>query len=577
MDFEKNRGLRDLEEQLDVDIEVPTPLVTASVPNPFQPGAISEVRFKQFCEIAVQISQRRNLEDILDRVMDASILLAGAERGFLILKNDAVEGGPFPGFEVKAARHFNHKTISEAGFQFSLSMVKQALSDASPVITDNAQQDERFQNIQSVHLYQLKSILVVPLEVGGEVLGVLYLDHRYKPDCFSKEDVLVIMAFATQASLAIERARMLSQLELNRDELKSQVQVQAQKIEELAEELEYSRDHLKHSYHEIVGNSPPMIEVFKLLDHVTKTRIPVWIWGESGTGKELIARALHFNSPRSDKPFVTENCSSIPENLLESELFGHKRGAFTHADRDRVGLFEQANGGTLFLDEVADMSLPMQVKLLRVLQEGEVRHLGSNKKVKIDVRLVTASNQDLAVLVREGKFRQDLFFRINGMTIALPPLRNRKPDIPALVHYMIKNISAANDLKPSKVSKEALKFFYDYDWPGNIRELEGFVRNLLLFSDGQPITREFVEYHKKMLERQSTVSQGKNSSVVIAAVNEEDQMEHKQLVDSLRKHRMDKYAVAKELGISVKTVYARMGKFKIPKKNSLLMTYLENL
>src|SRR4026209_1641191 len=173
-----------------------------------------------------------------------------------------------------------------------------------------------------------------------------------------------------------------------------------------------------------------MMKVLERLDHVSETAIPVWILGESGTGKELVARSLHVNSPRKDKAFVAENVSAIPETLLESELFGHKKGSFTHADRDRVGLFEQATGGTLFLDEVADMSLAMQAKLLRVLQEGEVRPVGASKKVKIDVRLVTASNRDLERMVSEGKFRQDLFFRINGLTIKLPPLRERKADIP---------------------------------------------------------------------------------------------------------------------------------------------------
>jgi transcriptional regulator with PAS, ATPase and Fis domain len=324
---------------------------------------------------------------------------------------------------------------------------------------------------------------------------------------------------------------------------------------------------LRYEYTEIIGQSPQMMQVFQLLDHVTATSIPVWIWGESGTGKELIARSLHDNSPRKKGPFVSENCSAIPENLLESELFGHKRGAFTHADRDRIGLLEQASGGTLFLDEVADMSLGMQAKLLRAFQEGEIRPLGSSKKVKIDVRLVTASNRDLAEMVREGNFRQDLFFRINGLTIRLPPLRERKPDIPLLVDFFIKKLGQQFGFPESEVTDAAYQAMLQYAWPGNIRELESVVRNAMLFARGKAIGPELLTLNLSLASR-------KSSPEPLDSATGDPQKQ--KVLDLLKAHRLDKEKVAEELGISLRSLYTWLEKMGIPKKKSQLANYLAN-
>jgi len=263
---------------------------------------------------------------------------------------------------------------------------------------------------------------------------------------------------------------------------------------------------------------------------------------------------------------VAENVSAIPETLLESELFGHKKGSFTHADRDRVGLFEQATGGTLFLDEVADMSLAMQAKLLRVLQEGEIRAVGSSKKVKINVRLVTASNRDLARMVDEGKFRQDLFFRINGLTINLPSLKNRKEDIPLLVRHFSKKIVKEFNLPEAEVTDRALKSLMAHDWPGNVRELEAVLRNALLFAKGKPIGPDHLTI--------------KASSVVSAPVSTpplstpEDEAHRDLVVTTLRKHHLNKEEAAKELKVSLRTLYTWMEKHGIPKKKALLAQFV---
>ncbi|MFO1518382.1 MAG: sigma 54-interacting transcriptional regulator [bacterium] len=575
MEYGKNRSLKTLEKALSASstsgpfLQTPPP---TSPPSSLKPQ-ISESRFRHFCEISRQILEKTDLAEILERVLDAAIELTGAERGFLILKNESAKTVPLVGYEVKTARHLNQTTLAEEEFKFSFSAVKQAMEQGVPLVTDNAQQDARFIDAKSIHQYQLKSILVVPLELQGKVLGALYLDHRYQPDCFGKEEVLLLSGFANQAVLAIQKSQMMAELKNAKDRSEARVKNQEERIESLSGELSKTKIALQYDYDEIIGKSPAMMKVFQLLDHVTKTKIPVWIWGESGTGKELIARSLHFNSPRKKAPFVSENCSAIPENLLESELFGHKKGAFTHAEADRIGLFEQASGGSLFLDEVADMSLGMQVKLLRVLQEGEIRPLGSNKKIKIDVRLITASNQDLLRMVKEGKFRQDLFYRINGMTLRLPPLRERKEDIPLLVHFLIKKIAKDFDLKPSSMSKEAFQKLMGYSWPGNIRELEGVIRNMLLFANGQTITSEFFQVNPDLLSGGTENAPPPPSS---KEWTEEEKTHRNQLIESLKKNKGDKKKAAEELKISLKSVYARMERFSVPKKKGALEAFLNS-
>jgi len=237
----------------------------------------------------------------------------------------------------------------------------------------------------------------------------------------------------------------------------------------------------------IVGKSKAMRQVYEIIEKVAQTRASVLITGESGTGKELIARAIHFNSPRSDKPFVSVNCSALPETLLESELFGHERGAFTGAVTRRKGRFELAHNGTLFLDEVGDMSPALQVKLLRVLQEMRFERVGGTATLQVDARLVAASNRDLKREVEIGRFREDLYYRLKVVHINMPPLRERRDDIPLLVHHFLRKVAKANGLPVKKVSHEALKYLYQYDWLGNVRELENVIERAVILCDGDEI------------------------------------------------------------------------------------------
>ena len=233
----------------------------------------------------------------------------------------------------------------------------------------------------------------------------------------------------------------------------------------------------------MVGDSAPIKKVFHLLEKVAPSNVPVLINGETGTGKELVARALHDYSPRKSKPFLAENCAAVPANLLESELFGHKKGSFTGAFTDRIGHFVAADGGTVFLDEIGDMPLAMQSKLLRVLQEGEVRPVGSNKTVHVNVRVVAATNKDLAAMCRTGAFREDLYFRLNVVTITLPPLREREGDVRHIVRFLLASIE--KDLGHEiGITPEALAALERWPWPGNVRELDNVIRRAAVFSKG---------------------------------------------------------------------------------------------
>lgn len=580
MDFDKNQGFGSLEKAL-AGLTRDEATQKASPPaNPTTNTGIPPERFKHFCQINRQLLEKEDLGEILEQVMDASILLSGAERGLLVLKEGGVKPGDPKEFQIKTARRIHQQALEQKDFQFSMSVVREACHQGAPVLTNNASADARFQEMQSVMQQQLKSILVVPFDTGASVSGAIYLDHRYAPDAFKPEDIDLLAALADQAALAIQKAIILAEVKGAKLQLEGVVQEQHHQIEVLSEELSQSRDQLKFDYPEIIGKSPAMMKVFQLLDNVTQTKIPVWIFGESGTGKELVARSLHFNSARKAKAFIAQNCGAIPENLLESELFGYKRGAFTHADRDREGLFEAADGGTLFLDEVADMSLAMQAKLLRVLQEGEVRPLGSNKSVKVDVRLVTASNRDLRRMVKEGSFRQDLFFRINGMTIPLPPLRMRKQDIPLLVHYLTKKIAKDFELKASPFGQDAMRALTDHSWPGNIRELEAVVRNAMLSANGATVTKKMIQLEESSEEwtSGSTMtpsifpSQLESSSAELTPTDKE---ERRRLLDLLVKHQLDKKKVAAEMGLSLKTVYNAMERLGIPTKRRQLMMLLK--
>ncbi|HEV7670774.1 MAG TPA: sigma-54 dependent transcriptional regulator [Thermoanaerobaculia bacterium] len=273
------------------------------------------------------------------------------------------------------------------------------------------------------------------------------------------------------------------------DELKIIVQKALERAE-LVDENVYLRKELekKYTFNNIIGRSPRMQAIFSLIERIARTASTVLIQGESGTGKELIARAIHYASPRAANRILAINCGALPETLLESELFGHERGAFTGAVREKKGLFQEANRGTLFLDEIGEMSLTMQVKLLRALQERKIRKVGGNAEESIDVRVIAATNQNLEERIAKGDFREDLFYRINVIPIQLPPLRQRREDIPLLVDFFLQKYCSEMNLSPRQISIDAMRMLEGYDWPGNVRELENMIERTLALAHSETIT-----------------------------------------------------------------------------------------
>ncbi len=246
----------------------------------------------------------------------------------------------------------------------------------------------------------------------------------------------------------------------------------------------------RYHFGNIVGQSPKMLELYRLLEKVAPTKTNILITGESGTGKELVAKAIHYNSPRKDKPFVTLNCGAIPESLIESELFGHMKGAFTDAVSTKKGLFEVADEGTIFLDEISELPLMMQVKLLRVIQDKEFKRVGGTEDIRVDVRIISATNKDLEEAVREKRFREDLFYRLNVIQIKLPPLRERKEDIPLLADHFLKKYSEELGKSITRISPEALQFLMNYDFPGNVRELQNIIERAVALETGSQLSLE---------------------------------------------------------------------------------------
>ncbi len=313
----------------------------------------------------------------------------------------------------------------------------------------------------------------------------------------------------------------------------------------------------EYQFENIIGKSKPMQVIFNLIQRVSNTSSNILITGESGTGKELVAKAIHYNSLRKDKPFIPINCAAIPETLLESELFGHVRGAFTDAKGDKAGLFEEAAGGTLFLDEISELPLNLQAKLLRVLQDKEVRRVGAGKSTKVDVRVIAASNLDLSEEVKQRKFRQDLFYRLNVLQIQVPPLRERRDDILPLAHHFLKKFQQ-EVAKPVKGFNESvLALFLDYSWPGNVRELENAVERAVILAQSDQITlsdlpstlassREDYSTLEKALDRQLSL----------------EQLEQEYIARILEQAGGNKYQAAQILGIDRKTLYRKIGQFK---------------
>mgnify|MGYP000470827669 CR=1 FL=1 len=461
-----------------------------------EPTGLFDSRTMKLLDVLKRLASEHELDRLLERITDAAVELRGAERGFVLMPN--AEGALEPKLVRAAAAGPDDPSVA-----FSQSIAEAVLIDGEPIVTVDAQGDRRLSEYLSVHKLMLRSVACLPIRGPSGPVGVLYLEHRMRRGRFPEDELDLLLAFADQAAIALENARLVGELERRKLELekaneeleqaKAQVErvlvARTDELEDTRRELDRTRLDARKRYQRrgIIGRSEPMRRVFAVIDRVAETDVPVVVQGESGTGKELVARAVHYTGTRSKRSFVALNCAAIPEALMESELFGHVRGAFTGADRDRRGVLSRASGGTLFLDEVGDMPPKMQVDLLRVLQDGKVRPVGGEVDEDVDVRIVSASNKSLRDLVASGAFREDLYYRLNVVEIRLPPLRERHGDVEILCEHFLERIAEQEERPKKRLSREALDRLRTHPLPGNVRQLEHVLLNACVMVEGDEI------------------------------------------------------------------------------------------
>jgi transcriptional regulator with GAF, ATPase, and Fis domain len=545
--------------------------------TPFYEGLQNELEsLYRMLDINKLLNSEHNQKKLLELIMDAVIEMAGAERGFLILR----EG---EGLVIQVARNFDRESVKKPEFKVSHSVAEEVIRTGKPVISADALNDPALPAAGSVADLKLRSLLCMPLRVKERVLGCVYIDNRFETGLFREDDLPLFHGFADQAAIAIENARLFEenlqrQHELARSkeeierlnaQLKEKVEKQYAELSKVKQELGARRADvpLKHDFSSIIGQSRALKELFGVLDRVIDTDEPVFVHGESGTGKELVARAIHFNSPRAKSGrFVSENCSAIPDTLLESELFGHEKGSFTGASAQKIGLFELAHKGTLFLDEIGDMSLEMQKKVLRAIQEGEIRRVGGKDLLKVDVRIISASNKDLADLIKTAQFREDLFYRLNVVKITLPPLRDRRDDIPLLVEHFLERIARDSGQPVRAVDEPAWWYLRNYAWPGNIRELDNEIRRAVALSDGVITVDDLKDEIRAQALVRPPARVPEGASLKDAVRQAVEDVERRVIQRALEESGWNKSEASRVLGISRPTLDAKIEQYGLARK-----------
>ena len=414
----------------------------------------------------------------------------------------------------------------------------------------------------------------------GEYLGTV-IAYPFVDESITSEECKEIQAKMIECGVdkketedAIYHLKRLNEKE--RIYLKELVKLVSYEIETFHEEITKREERIqdlnselgeRYRYHSMIGKSKKMQQIYHLLDKISASESSVFINGENGTGKELVAKAVHYSSPRKDNMFLAVNCSAFNDNLLDSELFGHVKGAFTGAIKDKKGFFEMANGGTLFLDEIGDTSLSMQVKLLRVLQEGTYLPVGSTSPQKADVRIIVATNRNIKEMMEKGEFREDLFYRINVINVNLPPLRDRKEDIPILIEHFLEKRCAEKGIPTKIISKKCMEKFFDYNWPGNVRELENEIERVVVLSGGDKsvnpdtLSQRILDFGE---DKSIIFNKGINTNGSLKKAMQE--LEKIMIRDGLKRCKFNKSQLAKELGISRASLIMKVDKYDLDKR-----------
>jgi Nif-specific regulatory protein len=436
-------------------------------------GRASSTNVVGLYEIVRVINSTLDLEEVLARVLDIAIKRLRAERGMIILI-DPITGA----LRTRVARNIREGSDQRDSSRSPQAIIREVIETGRSIISADALADERFLESESVIADRIRSTLCAPLAIRERIEGAIYVDHRETRHLFSSKDLAFLEAFADQAAIAIQNARLYEDLE----EARSRLSVEN---ETLRNEVLVDK-HLDS----VVGKSEAVSRIQFSLRKAAAGYSTVLLRGESGTGKGLVARIIHNIGPRRNGPFIKFNCAALPETLAESELFGHERGAFTGADRRKLGRFEIANSGTIFLDEIGKVSLAMQAKLLRVVEEKEFERVGGTQTIKTDVKIIAATNLDLERAIEEGAFREDLFYRLNIIPIVLPPLRDRKADIPMLAEHFIRNICRDLGIDNKRLAPGVLDFLVQHSWPGNVRELEATLHRAIVMANDETLTRD---------------------------------------------------------------------------------------
>lgn len=422
--------------------------------------------FHALYEVAQVVNSILDPAELLDKVLEIAMVHLSAERAFVLLADTVA----LTGFDVVASKNFNDKE-GAGHLAASSSVVSRVLRTGEPVLSFDALSDQRFEASTSIIVQKILSVVCIPLRIQERLLGAVYLDSTRSRHAFTDDAVKFLTVFANLSAIAIENARKFADLQEENKRLRSEVTTPSK-------------------FKGIIGKSKRWQAVLELANKVLDVDVSVLITGESGTGKDVVARAIHANGPRAPKPFISVNCSAIPEQLLESELFGHTKGAFTGAHAEKKGLIEGAHEGTLFLDEIADLPISLQAKILHVLQQKEIRRIGEVKDRKVDVRIIAATNKNLQDEIARGRFREDLFYRLNVVTIHLPPLRERSEDIPLLAEFFFTSACQTHKRNVQRISAEAMKFLIGNTWGGNVRELQNVIERGVVLCSGSELRSE---------------------------------------------------------------------------------------
>jgi transcriptional regulator with GAF, ATPase, and Fis domain len=486
---------------------------------------------QRLAEFSAQLAREPALDKALARLLDSIVEVVKADKGFVLL---VTETGP----SVIAARNLHKENIANAVERLSDSIVSRVLKERAPLIVSDALHDPQFNASESVVNLKLASVMCVPLIVRGELTGAVYVGNDRLTNLFTEHELVLMTSFCSTAALLLEFARQLDELRAEAAELVSRLEEQA--------------------YGEIIGSAEAMRDIFRKIEKLAGTDISVLVTGETGTGKELIAREIHHRSARKAGPFVAINCGAIPENLLESELFGHAKGAFTGAVATRPGRFQAASGGTLFLDEIGEMPPALQVKLLRALQDRAVTKVGETRPEPIDIRVVAATNKDLETEMKSGRFREDLFYRINVVHLHLPPLRDRGEDAVMLAKYFLRRATRELNTKVKDFNRAALNAIRHFRWPGNIRQLENRIKKAVVLADGAYITPDDLDLKPEQLDP------------ILPLAQAQEEWRKRYINEVLDRNNGNRTKTAKDLGVDPRTIFRHLERMEAERRGESL-------